>query len=164
MDFYNSLGPLILGSRLRRISEYFIAEVNKVYHEQGIVFDASWFPVFYLLSKKHPVSIKEISNLLQVSHSAISQLVGNLKKRQLVEIEVSGKDARRHLVKLSPGGQELLQQITPIWEAISTAFVQLQHQHTAIGSLFPGITSVERAFSEKALSDRIKESLIIHTP
>ncbi|MFC3197890.1 MarR family winged helix-turn-helix transcriptional regulator [Parapedobacter deserti] len=159
MDFYHSLGPLMLGSRLRRTSEYFIAEINKVYHEQGIVFDASWFPVFYILSEKQPVSIKEIAGRLQVSHSAISQLVGNLKRKQLVDTEVSGEDARRQLVRLSPKGQELLQRITPVWTAISAAFSQLAHENVQTETLFQGIAALEQAFTETALSDRITKSL-----
>ena len=162
MDIYHALGPLILGSRLRRLSEYFIAEVNKVYQEQGINFDASWFPVFYLLSENPPVSIREISNTLQVSHSAVSQLISNLRRRNLVDSAVSGNDARRQVVRLSADGQELLHRIKPIWDAISSVFVQLQNQDKAITCLLPGITAMEEIFAEKALSTRIFESNSIY--
>ena len=163
-DIYHALGPLILGTRLRRMSEYFIAEINKAYQKQGITFDASWFPVFYLLSEKQPVSIKDIADALQVSHSAVSQLVGNLKRRQLVHTEVSPDDARRQVVSLSDHGQELLQRITPIWEAISAVFTQLEGQHEAMAYLLPGITAMERIFAEKALSTRITESRSTYAP
>ncbi len=155
MDFYQSLGPLILGSRLRRLSEYFIAEINKVYQEQNIVFDASWFPVFYILSQSHPVTIKDIADQLQVSHSAISQLVSNLKRRQLVETEVSAEDARRQLVTLSATGQALLDKATPIWAVITEVLMQLDNQHQAVSSLLCNVTAIEQAFSEKGLSERI---------
>ena len=164
MDLYHALGPLILGSRLRRMSEYFIAEVNKAYQKQGIAFDASWFPVFYLLSEKQPVSIRDIADTLQVSHSAVSQLVGNLKRRQLVYTEISTADARRQVVRLSDHGQELLQRITPIWEAISAVFTQLQDQHEAMAYLLPGIAAMERLFAEKPLSIRITESCSTYAP
>ena len=52
MNFYEELGYLVLGSRMRRLSEAFLSEINKTYQSAGISFDASWFPVFYLLSKK----------------------------------------------------------------------------------------------------------------
>ena len=58
MSFYHDLGFLIFGSRLRRMSEYYISEINKVYKENGIDFDASWFPVFYLLSRKEEVNLR----------------------------------------------------------------------------------------------------------
>ena len=155
MDIYEKLGPLILGSRLRRLSEYFIAEINKAYQEQGIHFDASWFPVFYLLSKNPPMSIRELSNTLQVSHSAVSQLISNLKRRHLVDSTASGNDARRQLVRLSTDGLAMLHRITPIWDAISSVFMQMQHQDEAMSHLIPGITAMEQLFAEKAFSERI---------
>ena len=83
MGFYPKLGYLIFGSRLRRLSEYFLAEVNKVYGQQGIAFDASWFPLFYLLSVKDKLTLMDIATELEVSHSAVSQLVTNLKGKGL---------------------------------------------------------------------------------
>ena len=155
MDIYATLGPLILGSRLRRLSEQFIAEVNKVYQEQNVPFDASWFPVFYLLSNKPAVSIRELSDTLQVSHSAVSQLITNLKRRGLVASVVSDNDARRQLVHLSPDGQMLLQRITPVWKAISAAFREMQDQNSTVSYLIPGITAMERLFAEQPFSERI---------
>lgn len=163
MDFYQSLGPLILGTRLRRISEYFIAEINKVYQEKKIPFDAAWFPVFYILAQQHPVTLKDISERLQISHSAVSQLISHLKRRQLVETEVSDEDARRQLVRLSPNGKELLTQVTPVWTNISVAMSQMGSQNAAISSLLPNITAIEQAFLQKRLSERIMESITTHT-
>lgn len=158
MDIYYALGPLILGSRLRRLSVYFIAEVNKAYQEQGIDFDARWFPVFYFLSENPPVSIREISDTLQVSHSAASQLISHLRRRDLVDSAVNGYDARRQVVRLSAGGLELFRRIQPIWDAISSVFLHLQNQDKAVACLLPGITAIERLFEEKSLSARIIES------
>lgn len=162
MNFYQSLGPLILGSRLRRISEYFIAELNKVYQEQKIAFDASWFPVFYILAQQHPVTLRDIADRLQISHSAVSQLISNLKRRQLVETEVSDEDARRQLVRLTRDGNELLAQVTPIWTSIAVAMSQMGNQNAAISSLLPNITAIEQAFLQKGLSERIMESITTH--
>ncbi len=41
MNFYQNLGYLVLGSRLRRLSEAFLSEINRVYQNEGIDFDAS---------------------------------------------------------------------------------------------------------------------------
>jgi hypothetical protein len=79
MNLYEGLGYLVLGSRLRRLSENFLSEINQAYQQAGIDFDASWFPVFYLLSKNDALSIKELSEQTEVSHPAASQLISNLK-------------------------------------------------------------------------------------
>ena len=101
MNFYESLGYLVLGSRLRRLSEAFLSEINKTYQAAGIDFDASWFPVFYLLSKNESLSIKELSDNTGVSHPAASQLVTNLKNKKLLKTTTCADDGRRQLVQLT---------------------------------------------------------------
>jgi len=119
MNFYRELGFLIFGSRLRRLSEYFLSEINGVYAQEGIGFDASWFPVFYLLSKGKAVAIQELAETMIVSHSAASQLVGVLKARGLVKAARSLHDGRKQLIELTPNGDALLQRLIPVWEAIN---------------------------------------------
>src|ERR1700712_809394 len=120
MNFYESLGYLVLGSRLRRLSESFLSEINKTYQAAGIDFDASWFPVFYLLSKNESLSIKELSDITGVSHPAASQLVTNLKNKRLLKTTTCANDGRRQLVQLTKAGHALLAQILPVWEAITS--------------------------------------------
>src|SRR5215469_10818950 len=121
MNLYQSLGYLVLGSRLRRLSENFLSEINKAYQNEGIDFDASWFPVFYLLSKNDSLSIKELSEQTEVSHPAASQLITNLKNRGLVSSATCTDDGRRQLVQLTENGRELLTQVMPLWDALLAA-------------------------------------------
>src|SRR3954466_7040072 len=113
MNFYQSLGFLVFGSRLKRLSDAFLNDVSQVYKFHNISFDASWFPVFYILSQKTEVSIKEISGELNVSHSAISQLVSNLQQKGLIKSVISTKDARHKAVTFTSKGERLLQKIKP---------------------------------------------------
>ena len=64
-SIYQDLGFLILGSRLRRMSEYFLSEVNKVYQVVGVPFEASWFPLFFILAREKEVSIRQAADELQ---------------------------------------------------------------------------------------------------
>ncbi|MCW3463726.1 MarR family winged helix-turn-helix transcriptional regulator [Chitinophaga nivalis] len=159
MSFYNSLGYLVFGSRLRRLSEYFLMEVNKVYEEAGIAFDASWFPVFYLLSRQQPMPMIDIAEQLEVSHSAVSQMVTNLKKKGLLKTTPCKEDGRRQLVAFSKKGEELLQQIQPIWEAISGAMDTLVSENKQSQQLLAAIAQIEQAVSQQPLSARIKAQL-----
>src|ERR1044072_1136630 len=92
MNFYQDLGFLVFGSRLKRLGDTFLNDVNRIYKDHKIEFDASWFPVFYILSQKKEISIKEISDELKVSHSAISQLISSLQQKGLIKSIVSKKD------------------------------------------------------------------------
>ncbi|HEY8782901.1 MAG TPA: MarR family transcriptional regulator [Mucilaginibacter sp.] len=159
MNLYQSLGYLVLGSRLRRLSESFLAEINRAYQNEGIDFDASWFPVFYLLSKNDSLSIKELSEQIEVSHPAASQLIANLKNKKLVTSATCSEDGRRQLVQLTEGGRELLKQILPMWNAILLAMDDLVINEPTCLELLPSISALENAFKSANLADRISSKL-----
>ncbi len=125
MNFYENLGYLVFGSRLRRLSEGFLSEINKTYQAAGIEFDASWFPVFYLLLNNESLSIKELSDTIGVSHPAASQLVANLNSKKLIKTTTCSADGRRQLVQLTKAGHVLLEKILPVWEALSLTMEEL---------------------------------------
>lgn len=159
MSFYSSLGFLVFGSRLRRLSEYFLSEVNKVYEQAGIPFEASWFPVFYILGREQPMPLTDIAARLEVSHSAISQLVTGLKKKGLVKTAPCPDDGRRQLVMLSKKGADMLQQIQPIWAAITQAMTELADEHKMSKQLLEAVTAVENSVETEALSARILKAM-----
>jgi len=159
MNFYASLGYLVFGSRLRRLSEYFLMEVNKVYEQAGIAFDASWFPVFYILSQQQNIPLIDISEQLEVSHSAVSQLITGLKKKGLVNTAPCPDDGRRQLVMLTPKGEELLQQVQPVWEAITVAMKELTEENKQSRQLLEAVLQVESAVQATPLSERIRASM-----
>ena len=156
MNLYQSLGHLVLGSRLRRLSEAFLAEINRAYQTAGIDFDASWFPVFYILSKQQNIPLIDIAEQLEVSHSAVSQLITGLKKKGLVKTGPCADDGRRQLVMLSKKGEELLQQVQPVWKAITLAMADLTESQQ---QLLDAITKVEKAVQQEPLSTRIISSM-----
>ena len=159
MNFYEELGYLVLGSRMRRLSEAFLSEINKTYQAAGIAFDASWFPVFYLLSKKESISIKELSDTTGVSHPAASQLVTNLKNKKLLKTTTSSTDGRLQLVQLTKAGRSLQEQIIPVWEAIRQTMEELVHSDAESEHLLAAITAVEKSFRALSLSEKISEKL-----
>lgn len=159
MNFYQSLGNLILGTRLRRMSEYYLSEINKVYQSELIEFDASWFPVFYLLAEKPALSIKELADHMEVSHSAASQLITQLRKKEMVQTRLSAEDARRQEVRLSAKGCSLLEQVLPIWRAISEAMMQLHDEEAQCVGMLENLTAIESAFARNPLSSRINNAL-----
>jgi len=159
MNLYQSLGYLVLGSRLRRMSETFLSEINRIYQNEGIEFDANWFPVFYLLSKNNSLSIKELSEQTEVSHPAASQLITNLKNRKLVESTVSADDGRRQMVQFTDKGRELLKQILPVWDAISASMNELEASDGKIAEILPAISALEDSFRAYNLSGKVSDKL-----
>ncbi|UYQ91507.1 MarR family transcriptional regulator [Chitinophaga horti] len=159
MSFYPSLGYLIFGTRLRRLSEYFLAEVNKVYEYEGIPFDASWFPLFYLLSQEPSLTLMDIATRLEVSHSAVSQLIAGLKKKGLVKTTKCEEDGRRQLVTFTVKGKALLARVQPVWQAIAVIMQQVAEQDARSKQLLDALTGLEATLDQQSLSARIFNEL-----
>ena len=159
MNFYQQLGFLVFGSRLRRLSESFLSDVNNIYKAHKIPFDASWFPVFYILSQDGEVSIRQISNQLGISHSAASQMVSNLQEKGYIKSTVSKKDARHKVVAFTPKGQKLLQKIRPVWTALQTAMQELGGGEAESQKMLIALTQIEERMGEKTLFERIEDNL-----
>lgn len=162
MNFYEELGYLVLGSRMRRLSEAFLSEINKTYQAAGIPFDASWFPVFYLLSQNESLSIKELSDATGVSHPAASQLVANLKSKKLLKTTTSSDDGRRQLVQLTKSGHALLEKIKPVWNALKLTMEELVDNDPESKHLLAAISGVERSFRAVSLSEKINQKLTLN--
>ncbi len=157
MNFYQQIGPLVFGTRLKRLSDYFLSEVNKVYFDNGIPFEASWFSVFYILDTHTSVSIHEIAGKLEVSHSAISQIIKNLEEKNLVALYPSLDDARKKLIYLSDNGKELLKTIKPIWLALDQVMADLLIENDVLKNLL----EIETSFSKFPLNQRINKQIYV---
>ena len=159
MKFYQSLGYLLFGTRLKRLSETFLKDVNKIYRMHKINFDASWFPVFYLLSANGEVSIRTISDALHISHSAASQMVSSLQQKGLVKSEVSKKDARHKVVAFTAKGQRLLQKVQPVWTALQQAMQDLSKESVQAQKILNALTAIENSLQKTRLYKRVENKL-----
>lgn len=161
MNFYESLGFLVFGSRLRRLSETFLGDVNQLYEAHQLSFDAAWFPVFYILSRKETVSIRDIADELLISHSSVSQLVSALQQKGLVRTTADPNDARRKVVAFTPKGRKLQQQIAPVWTALSQAMEALVNEGKHSKVLLKAIGEMEAGLARHSLFDRV-ENIMNH--
>jgi DNA-binding MarR family transcriptional regulator len=159
MNFYQSLGVLVFGSRLKRLSDAFLSDVNRIYKSHNIPFEASWFPVFYLLSRQDTVSITDIAAQLEVSHSAASQLVSNLQEKGILKTTTTPDDARKKLVCFTPKGKKILAQVLPVWAALQKAMEQLITEGEHSGHLLHAITEIENGLESSPLLNRIEAHL-----
>lgn len=159
MNYYQSLGYLVLGSRLKRLSELFLSEINKAYRAEGIVFETTWFPVFYLLSENQTLSIQELCVHIEVSHPAASQLVTNLKNKGFVITTTNPDDARKQLVKLSPEGKKLLKKILPLWDAIRETMEEVAGGKPESDAVLATLTILETGLKSVDVVERINSKL-----
>jgi DNA-binding MarR family transcriptional regulator/GNAT superfamily N-acetyltransferase len=157
MKIIEKLGVLALGSRLKRLSDVLMQDVEKVYKHFNLEFEPKWFPVFYLLSENGSLSIMAISEELEVSHPGVIQIIKELEKQGLVFSEKDAQDNRKRLVSLTEKGRNLVPQLEPVWQAfINTNLKNLQLQKH---NLLYAIEEMEELLKEKNQYQRIMETI-----
>lgn len=153
MSIFNEAGLLIIGSRMKRLGDRFLNEVSRVYKNENIRFEPAWFPVFYLLDKRGSLSLTEIATELDVSHSAISQMITLLQNKKMVEIQQDSSDARIKKIVFSPKGKKLTEQIRPVWEALQISLSQILPAEINVISFLDLVSAMEEKLSSNFLSE-----------
>ncbi len=157
MKTIEKLGELALASRLRRLSDVFMQDTERIYRNLNLEFEPKWFPVFYLLSEKSPLSIMAISEELGVSHPGVIQIIKELEKSGLVFSEKDASDNRKRMVAVSEKGLEMLPRLQLVWKAIvDTNLKTLQSQ---THNLLYAIEEMEELLEEKNQYQRIMETI-----
>lgn len=154
-NYYEKLGQLILGSRLRKLSERLMLEMGNIYKSKSIEFEPGWFHIMYLLSENEKMSITQISEMLQVSHPSVIQVVGVLEKRDIVKISVDLNDKRKRMVELSENGKSLLERIKPVWNEIDQMMIAFLSEGEYSRNILNAITEIEKNLDAKPLSERM---------
>ncbi|MCK5077050.1 MAG: MarR family transcriptional regulator, partial [Calditrichia bacterium] len=73
--FFNKVGKMALGSRLRMLSERITEDAKQIYHLYDVDLKPKWFPVFYVLSYNQNKSITAIAKEIGHSHPSVSKIV-----------------------------------------------------------------------------------------
>jgi len=154
MDIIQSLGPLAIASRLKRLSDRLMKDAALVYQAEKVEFEPRWFPAFYLLWQRSPLAVTEIARELGVTHPAVNQMAGDLEKAGLLVSVRDQKDDRRRLLSLSPKGKDLTQKLIPIWRDIEEASRDLLDSNAA--DLMGAMDRLEGALDKQEMFDRIQ--------
>jgi DNA-binding MarR family transcriptional regulator len=108
-----------LGSRLRHLLELLDGDVAAVYADLGLPDVRPRFaPVVRTLARHGPHTIRDLAAAIGVTHSAASQTVAEMVRRDLVRL-APGEDARQRIAHLTDRAARLL----PVIEAEMAATV-----------------------------------------
>ncbi|WP_052354094.1 MarR family winged helix-turn-helix transcriptional regulator [Flectobacillus major] len=157
MDLISELGPLAIGSRMKRLADMVFKKAVEVYKSHGIDFEPKWFPLFYLLAQKESLGIMEAADFLKISHPAVIQFAKELEKKGWVASEKSPDDARKRILKLTEKGWAFLPQLQEIWANIRAVNQQLieKEQH----NLLIALEAFEQYFLEDGYIKYYKEQI-----
>jgi DNA-binding MarR family transcriptional regulator len=154
MDFFEQMGSDALGSRLRRLSEHMTGQSAEVYALYHLPFEPRWFPVFYAVAEQPGQSVGELAQRIGHTHAAVSQVVKELVKHDLVVTERGETDLRRSVVTLTGKGAHLWpalqQQAADVRQATEALLAESRH------NLWLAMGEVEHALSQLSLARRVK--------
>jgi len=155
MDFYERVGKMALGSRLRRLSESLTEQASDVYALYDVEMQPKWFPVFYALSSGGEKSITQIAQEIGQSHPSVSTIVKEMLKKDVVMKGSNKKDGRENYVKLTDKGfainDRVQVQYTDVNAAIETALAETQH------NIWKAIEEWEFLLGQKSLLKRVRD-------
>jgi DNA-binding MarR family transcriptional regulator len=150
--------PIVLGlgTRLRHVLEVLDGDVAQVYADLGLAdYRPRFSPVVRALVALGPSSIRDIAHAIGVTHSAASQTVAQMSRRELVAVE-PGEDARQRIVRLTDRARSLLPVIDAEWAATGAAAAGLDAELPApLGEM---LTAILRATARRSMRDRIADA------
>jgi DNA-binding MarR family transcriptional regulator len=157
MDMMRELGAVAFASRLRRLSDRLKSEATKLYRENGVEFNDSWFLVALVLSRREGISVSEAAAALGVSHAAISQMATAMARKELLVRLPDERDRRRTLLHLTQKGRDVVTALQPFWNAVGECTNDLI---ASTGEdLLPAITAIEEQLDQKDLFTRVNEHM-----
>jgi DNA-binding MarR family transcriptional regulator len=155
MDFYNQVGKIALGSRLRRLSEQLSEDAAQIYKLYDVELQPKWFPVFYVLSKRQEKTISAIASAIGHSQPSVSKIVREMVKKEIAVENKAGTDKRKNAISLSPKGKEVTRKIENQYKDVGVAIEQALAQTNA--NLWQAIEEWEYLLHQKSLFNRVKE-------
>jgi GNAT superfamily N-acetyltransferase/DNA-binding MarR family transcriptional regulator len=148
-------GALLLGSRLRKVSEIMYAGVDEVYRSHDVPLPSACFPILFLLRDHGRLGISELAVRVGLSHPAISQMSRKLLEHGVAREWPDPEDDRRRLLGLSRRGTALMARLEPVWQAIVAAVQDLEASHP----LSAALTEIDRALVDQGFAERIRSHL-----
>lgn len=117
-----------IGKRLRRLSHIIDYDARRLYKEYGIHFEQRWFGVFNELISKGPMSVKELSTSLKITHVSVSETRKSLENKNYIQSAPDKDDARRRILSITEEGRIFIKTISPIWDALEDVSKELNEE------------------------------------
>ena len=153
MNVIDELGILAIATRLQRLSDQLRKDGVLIYKPNGIDFEPKWFPVIYTLHLRSVLSVVEIANEIGYTHPSTISLLKELEKVKLIRSKKDKTDERKRLIQLTPKGQELIEQMKPVWDVMIAALTELTATQN---NLLLAIGEVEEQMKRLSMLERAK--------
>lgn len=155
MEFFDKVGKVALGSRLRLMTAIITDDAAKIYESYGMNFMPKWFPVFYTLMEDREITITEIASEIGHSQPSVSKIVQEMITAGLVQESLKSSDKRRNVVGLTAQGWEFSKELKLQLKDVEAAVDGLINQSTH--NLWAALEEWEFLLNQKSLFKRVNE-------
>ncbi|MFF4050384.1 MarR family winged helix-turn-helix transcriptional regulator [Streptomyces chartreusis] len=143
---------------LRLLHASMDADIARIYSKQQIDgLKPSFVMELLRLHACGPMTIAELAESVQRTHSALSQKVAAMRTAGWVQTVV-GDDARTRKVTLTDKARRVVDRLAAEWRATEAAVAELEAEIPY--PLSQVVTDIERALERKSFHDRIAEKLV----
>jgi DNA-binding MarR family transcriptional regulator len=151
-DIIAELGPIFLGSRLKRLAERMQAGAARVIAESGLPVQPGHMGLLAALDRG-PMSVGQLVDAVGTSQPGVTRGVSQLVALGMVD-SVRGTDQRQRLLRLTEAGEAAMARVKfLIWPRVGQAIGEICAGLS--GSFMDQIAAVERALGEQSLDARV---------
>jgi DNA-binding MarR family transcriptional regulator len=142
---------------LRLLQEAMDADIARIYAESSVGgLKPSFVMELLRLNARGPMTITELAESVQRTHSAISQKVAAMRAAGLVRT-TAGSDARTKKVTLTAKARRIIGQLAAEWRATEAAVAEIEAEIPY--PLSRVVTDIEQALRRRSFHDRIIDRL-----
>jgi DNA-binding MarR family transcriptional regulator len=142
---------------LRLLQAAMDADIARIYAEAHLdALRPSFVMELLRLHARGPMTITELAESVQVTHSAMSQKIAAMRAAGLVRT-TTGTDARSKKITLTAKARRLADRLAAEWRATEAALADLEAEIPY--PLSKVVTDIEEALRRKSFHDRIAEKL-----
>jgi DNA-binding MarR family transcriptional regulator len=142
---------------LRLLQAAMDADIARIYAEAQITgLTPSMVMELLKLHAHGPMTITELAESVQRTHSASSQKVAAMRAAGLVRT-TTGTDARTRKITLTPKARRIVGKLAAEWRATEAAVADIENEIPY--PLSQVVTDIEAALRRKSFHDRITEKL-----
>lgn len=142
---------------LRLLQEAMDADIARIYAESSVGgLKPSFVMELLRLNARGPMTITELAESVQRTHSAISQKVAAMRAAGLVRT-TAGSDARTKKVTLTAKARRIIGQLAAEWRATEAAVAEIEAEIPYPLSRI--VTDIEQALRRRSFHDRIIDRL-----
>jgi DNA-binding MarR family transcriptional regulator/GNAT superfamily N-acetyltransferase len=146
-----------LANRLKKISNSLSSGSRKIFNDISVGIEHSSFNLLSLISTNGPISIKQISSYLSITHPAAVQIVNKLIRGKFVEKYDLPTDKRRTIVKLTDKGEKAFRSIKNVAEKIDFSLRELIDEVDP--KFFLTLSLIEDKLESRSIFQRVNEKV-----